>query len=171
MSNRVTLQEIADSLGLSRNTVSRALNNTGNVSATTRNKICQAAVAMGYKQFVSADTAAPTVENHPLTAGAKSEIALFTHAFPGSSHSGTKMLEAFHHKVDSLGYKLSINIILTSFLLGFGGISVLLQVLSITSKTDLSIKPYILGKLLHGIISSFYTYIFINIIPFFNFDI
>ena len=67
--------------------------------------------------------------------------------------------------------KLSINIILTSFLLGFGGISVLLQVLSITSKTDLSIKPYILGKLLHGIIASFYTYIFINIIPFFNFDI
>lgn len=67
--------------------------------------------------------------------------------------------------------KLSINIITTSFLLGFGGISVLLQVLSITSKTDLSIKPYILGKILHGILASFYTYIFINIIPFFNFDI
>lgn len=67
--------------------------------------------------------------------------------------------------------KLSINIILTAFLLGFGGISILLQVLSITSKTDLSIKPYILGKLLHGILASFYTYIFINIIPFFNFDI
>ena len=67
--------------------------------------------------------------------------------------------------------KLSINIILTSFLLGFGGISVLLQVLSITSKTDLSIKPYILGKLLHGILASFYTYIFINIFPFLNFDI
>ena len=67
--------------------------------------------------------------------------------------------------------KLSINIVLTSFLLGFGGMSVLLQVLSITSKTDLSIKPYILGKLLHGILASFYTYIFINIIPFFNFDI
>lgn len=67
--------------------------------------------------------------------------------------------------------KLSINIIFTSFLLGFGGISVLLQVLSITSKTDLSIKPYILGKLLHGILAAFYTYIFINIFPFFNFDL
>lgn len=67
--------------------------------------------------------------------------------------------------------KLSINIILASFLLGFGGISVLLQVLSITSKTDLSIKPYIFGKLLHGILAGFYTYIFINTIPFFNFDI
>ena len=67
--------------------------------------------------------------------------------------------------------KISINIILTSFLLGFGGISVLLQVLSITSKTDLSIKPYIYGKLLHGFIASFYSYIFINIFPFFNFDL
>ena len=67
--------------------------------------------------------------------------------------------------------KLSINLILTAFLLGFGGLSVFLQVLSITSKTDLSIKPYIYGKLLQGIFASFYTYIFINIIPFFNFDI
>ena len=67
--------------------------------------------------------------------------------------------------------KLSINIILTAFLLGFGGISVLLQVLSITSKTDLSIKPYIFGKLLHGFLAGFYTYCFINIFPFFNFDL
>lgn len=67
--------------------------------------------------------------------------------------------------------KISLNIIITSFLLGFGGISVLLQVLSITSKTDLSIKPYLYGKLLHGIIAAFYTYIFINIFPFFNFDL
>ena len=67
--------------------------------------------------------------------------------------------------------KLSINIIFTAFLLGFGGISVLLQVLSITSKTDLSIKPYIYGKLIQGILAAVYTYIFINVIPFFNFDI
>ena len=67
--------------------------------------------------------------------------------------------------------KISINIILTAFLLGFGGISVLLQVLSITSKTDLSIKPYIFGKLLHGFLAAFYTYCFINIFPFFNFDL
>ena len=67
--------------------------------------------------------------------------------------------------------KLSYNIIFTAFLLGFGGISVLLQVLSITSKTDLSIKPYLYGKLLHGILAAFYTYIFINVFPFLNFDL
>ncbi len=67
--------------------------------------------------------------------------------------------------------KLSINIIFTAFLLGFGGISILLQVFSIVSKSDLSIKPYIYGKLLQGIFASLYTYIFINIFPFFNFDL
>ena len=67
--------------------------------------------------------------------------------------------------------KLSINIIFTAFLLGFGGISILLQVWSITSKTDLSIKPYLYGKILHGLLAAVYTYIFINIFPFFNFDL
>ena len=47
----------------------------------------------------------------------------------------------------------------------------MLQVLSIISKTDLSAKPYILGKILHGIIASIYTYIFIQVIPMFNFDL
>ena len=67
--------------------------------------------------------------------------------------------------------KLSINILITAFLLGFGGISVLLQVLSITSKSDLSIKPYIYGKLLHGIIAVLYTFILMKLFPFFNFDL
>ena len=67
--------------------------------------------------------------------------------------------------------KISINIILASFLLGLGGLSVLLQVWSVISKTDLSIKPYILGKFLQACISAFYTFIFLNCFPFFNFDL
>lgn len=66
---------------------------------------------------------------------------------------------------------ISINIVLTAFLLGFGGLSVLLQVLSITSKTDLSIKPYIYGKLLHGGLAAFYTFVVISVFPFFNFNL
>ena len=67
--------------------------------------------------------------------------------------------------------KISINIIFTAFLLGFGGISVMLQVLSIISKTDLSCKPYILGKILHGTIAAFYTYLFVTFIPMLNLDL
>lgn len=67
--------------------------------------------------------------------------------------------------------KLSINIIIASFLLGLGGISILLQVWSTIAKTDLSIKPYILGKLLHACFSAFYTFIFMNSFSFFYFDL
>lgn len=76
------------------------------------------------------------------------------------------------HTISSIACKkLSFNLIFTAFLLGFGGISVLLQVWSITSKTDLSIKPYVYGKLLHGLLAGFYTYLLMNIFPFFNFDL
>lgn len=66
---------------------------------------------------------------------------------------------------------ISINIIIASFLLGLGGISVLLQVWSCISKTDLSITPYILGKILQACFSALYTWIFINIVPFLNFNL
>ena len=74
--------------------------------------------------------------------------------------------------ITSIPYRnISVNIIISAFLMGFGGISILLQVFGIISKTDISIKPYIIGKLLHGIIACFYTYIFINIFPIFNLNI
>ena len=66
---------------------------------------------------------------------------------------------------------ISINIILTSFLLGFGGISIFLQVYSIVSKKDLSIKPYIIGKILQALFSAIYTFIFIQVLPIFNFNL
>ncbi|HHV98084.1 MAG TPA: sporulation integral membrane protein YlbJ [Clostridiaceae bacterium] len=46
-----------------------------------------------------------------------------------------------------------------SLIIGWAGLSVHSQVLSIISTTDLSIKPYLFGKLLQGIISAFYTFI------------
>lgn len=52
-------------------------------------------------------------------------------------------------------------ILLISFLLGFGGLSVLFQVYSIISKENISIKPYIIGKLLQGIFSMIFTFILI----------
>lgn len=67
--------------------------------------------------------------------------------------------------------KLSINIIIASFLLGLGGISIFLQVWSTIAKTDLSIKPYILGKFLHAFISAIYTFLFLQNFAIFNFDL
>lgn len=64
---------------------------------------------------------------------------------------------------------LSSNIILSSVILGFGGISVMLQVYSVISKYGISIKPYIYGKSLQAIFAGFYTFIALQAFPYFTF--
>jgi sporulation integral membrane protein YlbJ len=54
-----------------------------------------------------------------------------------------------------------LTLCLTSFMLGFGGISVLLQVWSIIAKSNISIKPYFYGKLLQGLIAFVLTAIIV----------
>lgn len=58
MSTKVTIQDIADALGLSRNTVSKAINNTGVLAESTRQKVLEKALEMGYKQFSYANSVA-----------------------------------------------------------------------------------------------------------------
>lgn len=58
---KVLIQDIADSLGLSRTTVSKVLNSTGSVAPATRARVLQKAAEMNYKYFSlipSAGTAA-----------------------------------------------------------------------------------------------------------------
>jgi len=50
MKNNVTIQDIANALGLSRNTVSKALNGK-HVPQKTRNAVISAAIEMGYKGY------------------------------------------------------------------------------------------------------------------------
>ncbi len=65
---------------------------------------------------------------------------------------------------------ISVNILFCAFLLGFGGLSIMLQILSVVSKEKLSIKPYIFGKLLQAILATLYTFILISL-PIFNFNL
>ena len=75
------------------------------------------------------------------------------------------------YKISTINNKmLSINLILSSFIIGFGGISVTLQVLNIISKNKLSIKTYIFGKLLHGTISALFTFLILSI-PIFSLNL
>lgn len=78
--------------------------------------------------------------------------------------NGLSKISAIHLK------NISLNIIISSFIIGFGGISVLLQVLSIIAKQKLSINKYIIGKLLQAFISAFYTFLILQI-PILNFDL
>lgn len=61
----------------------------------------------------------------------------------------------------SLLQPTKLTICITSFLIGFGGLSVLFQVYSIIAKENISIKPYFWGKLLQGVLSFFLTSIFL----------
>lgn len=75
-------------------------------------------------------------------------------------------------QISQISYRaISVNITICSFLLGFGGISVLLQVFSIVSKTDISIFPYFIGKLLQGTLAAFYTSLILHYCPIFNLDL
>lgn len=65
---------------------------------------------------------------------------------------------------------ISINILICAFLLGFGGLSIMLQILSVVSKEKLSIKPYILGKILQACLATLYTFLILQL-PIFNFNI
>lgn len=62
----------------------------------------------------------------------------------------------------------TIILTISAFVLGFGGICVLMQVASIISNTDLSLKPYIIGKLMHGAFSALYTFLILKYTNFFS---
>lgn len=108
------------------------------------------------------------INNILLTSGI---LKVFPSAIIGSILSTCEITNGINYISMIKSSNLTIQLILTSFFLGFGGISVLMQVYSIISKTDLSIKPYILGKLLHGLTSAIYTLIIILLFPSFSFKI
>lgn len=105
MGKRVTIQNIADSLGISRNTVSKALNNTGVLAESTRIKILERAKEMGYKQFLYTP-AQEAAADAPVR-----EIALFTQNMPNSSHFASQLLNTFQEKISRERFKLSIFLI------------------------------------------------------------
>ncbi|MCM1175721.1 MAG: LacI family DNA-binding transcriptional regulator [Blautia sp.] len=110
MADRVTIQDIADALGVSRNTVSKAINNTGILAEATRNRVLQKAVEMGYKQFSYVNISGAGQTGSTLSHGTdKSEIALFTSNFIGNSHFASTMLDKFQRELSMLGYSFTMH--------------------------------------------------------------
>lgn len=108
MADRVTIQDIADELGVSRNTVSKAINNTGLLADSTKKKILQKAADMGYKQF-SNMTIANLGFHKAGPAASKNEIALISANFIGNSHFASTMLDKFQREASLLGYSLTLH--------------------------------------------------------------
>lgn len=112
MAERVTIQDIADELGVSRNTVSKAINNTGLLADATREKILQKAADMGYKQF-SYLTIANLGSGKPEPVTQKGEIAVLSTGFIGNSHFASTMLDKFQREISLLSYSLTMHRIRT----------------------------------------------------------
>lgn len=108
MASRVTIQDIADALGVSRNTVSKAINNTGVLAASTRDKVLKKAQEMGYKQFSYINIS--EISNPPPVSDTvnRREIALFSGNFVGNSHFASTMLDKFQRELGQLGYSLTM---------------------------------------------------------------
>ena len=95
---RVTMQDIADACGLSRNTVSKAFNGRGAVPAATRALIMQKAGELGYGL---------PVEEAPLHPRQSSgSIALLTSNMPVDYHFGTFFVTTFTDQICRAGYTL-----------------------------------------------------------------
>ena len=113
MRKKVTIQDIANELGLSRNTVSKAINNTDGLAEETRKLIIEKAVEMGYKQF-SYVKAMADVDKLTSAAAAKHNgvIALFTSTYlPSNSHFASLLLDKFQKEISQLGFTLVTYII------------------------------------------------------------
>ncbi len=112
MATKVTIQDIANELQLSRNTVSKAINNTGVLADATREKILRKAAEMGYKQFaylpLFQEDAAKTAEPFILPSG-KREIAMLTTRFLNNSHFSSMMLDRFQSEIDHLHSGMTIH--------------------------------------------------------------
>ena len=98
---RVTMQDIADACGLSRNTVSKVFNGRGSVPETTQKLILDKAIELGYLQ--------PPQEPVPDTSSAKEKnIAILCRHKLLSHVFGSKFFPSFSDQISRLGYSLRV---------------------------------------------------------------
>ncbi len=102
---RVTIQDIADEMGMSRNTVSKAINNTGGLAEATRERILEKAVEMGYKQFSYIKARSGVLPQSEKQK--KGEIALLCGCVLSPAHFATQMLDRLKRDLPRYGYVLN----------------------------------------------------------------
>lgn len=112
MNRKVTIQDIADELGVSRNTVSKAINNSEGLAEATRERILQKAIEMGYKQFSYMNAVVSAAAEESRTPGFAGEIAVLTTMFLGQSHFASSMLDRFQRELAQAGYTLNTHLVM-----------------------------------------------------------
>ncbi len=102
MNTKVTVQDIADALNLSRTTVSKVLNHSPAVSDATRATVLSKARELGYHTW-NQPKAVPA-ESAPTSD--VSHFALVMHAIPGGIHMGTVVIPSMDQKLRQAGFSL-----------------------------------------------------------------
>jgi LacI family transcriptional regulator len=111
--DKITMQEVADALGLSRNTVSKALNDNPRIPKATRETIIRKATQMGYKHHA-------LIEQPPVSTGGtiafftsqkSNREGLFFNSMPDKNHFGSRFLSGFTERMSVHGYTLTIYIL------------------------------------------------------------
>lgn len=102
---RITMQDIADSCGLSRNTVSKIFNGRGTVPEATKELVYRTAQELGYSQI-------PTMTTTPITkvvAPALSKvIAVLSHSNHINHHFGSFFIKAFSDQICRSGHVVKL---------------------------------------------------------------
>ena len=95
---RITMQDIADACGLSRNTVSKIFNGRGAVPEATRQMVIEKAQELGYHHSIQEAPEKPEIPAQ--------NIALFTGHMPEDYHFGTFFIPTFAEQLSRAGYTL-----------------------------------------------------------------
>lgn len=117
---KITINQIAEELNLSRNTISKVLNQKGGVSEKTKQLVLGKAKQMGYKQagFLAFEMPESGVDNPACPSGQK-KLLLVTSKIPMNEHFGVRALETFQKEINDKGYALEISIVTEEEMRGY----------------------------------------------------
>lgn len=95
---KVTMQDIADACGLSRNTVSKVFNSRGSVPEATQRLVLDKAKELGYTQFSENETNSDKSGN----------IVVLTHSKPMNNSFGSTVIYSFSDCLSRDGFNLKM---------------------------------------------------------------
>ncbi|MFC5650035.1 LacI family DNA-binding transcriptional regulator [Paenibacillus solisilvae] len=106
MSKKITTSDISNRLGISRNTVSKALNNHHGITEETKRKVIEQAVAMGYKKVKL-----PSLDDPPGTVNLAKSIAYVTKSHLHVSGFWMNVMRGVEQIISSSGYEMKLSFI------------------------------------------------------------
>lgn len=114
MSNKkITVQQIADELGLSRTTVSKVLNHAEGISEKTVSRVLKKARELQYKSFADNSFADNTPSGNTLSGDSntmpRGNISLLAHVLPDNFHMASALMLSLEQALGQAGFSLTLH--------------------------------------------------------------